>query len=278
MNARPPRNSNPPDDGSGSSGSGPARSRARDATVLSMAFLLLVGLYAVIYSPALATIETALKRQSGSFLLVSTLKSSLSMVEGSDVGFGFRMEVGDAVQSLYDLVDFTWKTLLYGILLITFSKIFIDSNLNHIGVVILACGFAATIIGLFAHRHRQWVRTIGSGAIVAGLIVSFYVPVSTLVSFRTCEYFVSHIERDLNQQMEAVLEDWEHFKRDFSPNDLKASLDAAVTYVKELFLRLTQVLITYTCLMLIRYLLFPLIVAYGFFLIGKAFLKSRFGG
>jgi hypothetical protein len=227
-------------------------------------------------SPALDTTKLTLERQSASFLLVSTLKSSLAMIEGSDVGIGFRIEVGDLVQSTYDLVDFTWKMLLYGILLITFSKIFFESDLINVGVYLLGLGFFIYILGLFIQKYRDKAMSAGAGVIVAGLIVSFYIPVSTLVSFRACEYFVDHIEKDMNQQMKAVAEDWEQFKSDLSVKDIRTSVATAAVFVKELFLKLTRILITYTCLMIIRYLLFPMIVAYGFFIVAKAFLRRKF--
>ena len=107
------------------SASQPVKKRIIQVLILLAVFAVLVVMYMFIKSPSLDLTKFTLERQSKSFLLVSTLKSSLAMIEGSDVGFGFRLEVGDIVQSTYDLVDFTWKMLLYGILLITFSKIFL---------------------------------------------------------------------------------------------------------------------------------------------------------
>jgi hypothetical protein len=96
------------------------------------------------------------------------------------------------------------------------------------------------------------------------------------VSFRACEYFVGHIEKDMNHQMQEVLGDWEKFKSELSPRELKSSLQTAASFFKVLFLKLTRILITFTCLIIIRYLLFPVIVAYGFFILSKAFLKRKF--
>lgn len=245
------------------------------ALMLLAVFIVLLGVYWLLKSPALDTTKFTLERQSASFLLVSTLKSSLAVVEGSDVGIGFRVEVGDIVQSTYDIVDFTWKMLLYGILLITFSKIFVESNLINIGLYILGLGFILHIMGLFIRKQQEKLLGIGSGVIIAGMIVSFYVPVSTLVSFRACEYFVDHIENDMERQMAEVLKDWEQFRTEFSLSEIKSSVAGAAGFMKTLFLKLTRILITFTCLVIIRYLLFPIIVAYGFFVVSKAFLKKQ---
>ncbi|MBW1696558.1 MAG: hypothetical protein JRH18_13560 [Deltaproteobacteria bacterium] len=246
------------------------------ALILIAIYAALLIVYLLIKSPSLDLTRFTLERQSKSFLLVSTLKSSLGIIEGSDVGFGFRLQVGDIVQSTYDLVDFTWKMLLYGILMITFSKIFHESNLIDVGTYILAAGFIIRIFSLFIRAHRERFVSLGSGIIIAGLIVSFYIPVSTFVSFRACEYFVDHIERDMNEQMEAVLKDWETFKSEISLRKLKNSIQSAGEFTKSLFLRLTRILVTFTVLVIIRYLLFPLIVGYGFFIVSKAFVKKKF--
>ena len=226
--------------------------------------------------PSLEITNLNLKRQSASFLLVSTLKSSLSIIEGSDVGVGFRLEVGDIVQSTYDLVDFTWKILLYGILLVTFSKIISEAHIIHLGQYLLAVGFGLGIISLFLARGRKLLAALGGRLAVAGLIVAFYIPVSTIVSFHACNYFVSSIEQDLDQQLGDTLADWQAFRQKLSLTEIKTIFTSAGAFVKELFLKLTRLMITYTCLIIIKYLLFPLIVAYGFFIVSKYFLKRVF--
>ena len=246
------------------------------AALLLLTFGILLLLYVSIKNPALDTTNYTLERQSASFLIVSTLKSSLAVIEGSDIGVGFSLEVGDIMQATYDLVDFTWKILLYGILLMTFSKIMCESDLIKIGLYILAVGFLLKISGLFIRQYKKKILSLGAVMIIGGMIVSFYIPVSTLVSFRACEYFIGHIEKDMNHQMQEVLADWEKFKSEFSPSELKNFVQNAASFVKSLFLKLTRILITFTCLIIIRYLLFPVIVAYGFFIISKAFLKQKF--
>lgn len=55
------------------------------------------------------------------FMVLSAVKSGLAIIEGSSVGIGFNLELGDVVQSVYDYVDVAWKTALAGgtILLLT---------------------------------------------------------------------------------------------------------------------------------------------------------------
>lgn len=48
------------------------------------------------------------------FLVLSGIKSGLAVLEGSEVGIGFNLEIGDIVQSVYDYVDIAWQTALLG--------------------------------------------------------------------------------------------------------------------------------------------------------------------
>lgn len=259
-----------------------AKAQTSHRSRLVLQIILLVVLFAalaigynLIKTPALRITESSLEKQTATFLMISTLKSSLGIIEGSDVGIGFRLEVGDIIQSTYDLVDFTWKIILYGIIIVTFCKILFESNMMNIGVVILGAGFVFVILSLLIHKYRKTLLTLGSGTIIAGVIIAFYIPVAAMVSLHTSEFFVSHIEKDLDAQMRDVSQQWEKYKKSFDLAKLKSSVASSGQFIKTLFVRLTGILITYTCLLLIKYLFFPLIVAYGFILVTKTFF-TRF--
>ena len=76
--------------------------------------------------------------------------------------------------------------------------------------------------------------------------------------------------------MKDVVKEWENFKSELSLTKLKDSIHSGGAFMKGLFIKLTRILITFTCLIIIRYLLFPIVVAYGFYIVSKAFLKKRF--
>jgi hypothetical protein len=59
-------------------------------------------------------LETASRKSMSGFLLLSSIKSGLAVVEGSEVGVGFNLELGDVVQPVYDYVDMAWKAALAG--------------------------------------------------------------------------------------------------------------------------------------------------------------------
>ncbi len=55
------------------------------------------------------------------------------MIEGSEVGIGFNLEIGDIVQSVYDYVDIAWKTALAGgtVILITRLSLEAVATIDH---------------------------------------------------------------------------------------------------------------------------------------------------
>src|SRR5690606_1574767 len=68
--------------------------------------------YHVLNDYAIDRTANALERDQIAFLLVSSLKATLALIEGSSVGVGFDLEVGDIVQPAYDYVDFFWRIFL----------------------------------------------------------------------------------------------------------------------------------------------------------------------
>jgi hypothetical protein len=61
-----------------------------------------------------AYLDDAFDKSLTGFLLLSSIKSGLAVVEGSQVGIGFNLEIGDIVQPVYDYVDIAWKAALAG--------------------------------------------------------------------------------------------------------------------------------------------------------------------
>jgi hypothetical protein len=59
-------------------------------------------------------LDEAFQKSMSGFLLLSSIKSGLAVVEGSSVGVGFSLELGDVVQPVYDYVDTAWKAALAG--------------------------------------------------------------------------------------------------------------------------------------------------------------------
>ncbi len=80
-----------------------------------------------------AYLQEAFDRSLAGFLVLSAIKSGLAVIEGSEVGIGFNLEIGDIVQSVYDYVDIAWKTALAGgtVILITRLSLEAVATIDH---------------------------------------------------------------------------------------------------------------------------------------------------
>jgi len=78
-------------------------------------------------------LESSFERSLRTFAVLSTIKVGLAIVEGTEIGVGFGLEVGDVVQAAYDSVDIAWRTVLAGGVLLLGTRTLLEaaSLANH---------------------------------------------------------------------------------------------------------------------------------------------------
>jgi len=59
-------------------------------------------------------LDSAFDSALAGFLILSGIKSGLAIVEGSSVGVGVNVQLGDVVQPVYDYVDIAWRAAMAG--------------------------------------------------------------------------------------------------------------------------------------------------------------------
>ncbi len=97
------------------------------------------------------------------FLVLSGIKSGLAVIEGSEIGIGFNLEVGDVVQSVYDYVDIAWQTALLGgtVILLTLLLLRSAEMIDQWSLALLLfCVFASYGINWLAPRFARTSRLI----------------------------------------------------------------------------------------------------------------------
>lgn len=99
-------------------------------------------------------LDNAFDKSLSGFLLLSSIKSGLAVVEGSEVGVGFSLQLGDVVQPVYDYVDIAWKAALAG------------------GSIIVGMELALQGLDLLAH----WVLTGVLLVLLLELLAGWYLP------------------------------------------------------------------------------------------------------
>jgi len=91
-------------------------------------------------------LQGAFNKTLKTFAVLSAVKVGLAVVQGSDVGIGFNLEVGDVVQSAYDYVDVAWRTVL-GCAAVLLGTRYLLQAADLVAPWFLAATFAALLIG-----------------------------------------------------------------------------------------------------------------------------------
>jgi len=152
--------------------------------------------------------KDALTGNAKAFALVSMLKMAIAVIEGSEAGVGFSLEVGDAVQSIYDFVDYIWRILLYGLFILSLYVIICESGLLQFGLFIMGIGFFICAIGCYRSlRNAPEFRRKGSliflkeacpraakMAIFSGFLIAYLVPTTILLNQKLTNNVVKQIK------------------------------------------------------------------------------------
>jgi hypothetical protein len=103
-------------------------------------------------------LDDAFDKSLAGFLLLSSIKSGLAVVEGSQVGVGFNLELGDIVQPVYDYVDIAWKAALAG------GSIILGMQMALRGLTLIDhWALAGLLLLLGVWKSTGWLRPRWSG-------------------------------------------------------------------------------------------------------------------
>jgi hypothetical protein len=138
----------------------------------------------ILYKRSFVYVEDATEQTLATFGVLSTLKIGLAVIEGSEVGFGFGLEVGDVVQAAYDYVDIAWRVILIaGVVLVgTQYALEAASLIDQWSLVFLcisllaACAANWWIAGWYKLTRLLWAASLLGAVMTAALY--FLLPLS----------------------------------------------------------------------------------------------------
>jgi hypothetical protein len=232
--------------------------------------------YQWLNSHALDLTQEALDRNLKSFLTVSGIKALVAILEGSSIGVGFEMEVGDLVQPAYDYIDFVWKLLLYALLILGFYQLLLETGILTVGVQILGFGLivwgAALVHPTPYLDTRAWARRI----VLLGLLLAFIVPLALVGTDFITNRYVEPLKGNYAQRMETMQDKLAihraavySIRSDISLSSPVQSLDTIRTQASTLLRNVTdtvweslQVMLFYVIILMLELLIFPLVSAY----------------
>jgi len=166
-------------------------------------------------SRAGAEIDQALEKNIVVFAGISAIKAAVALVEGSSVGVGFELEVGDLVQPAYDYIDFVWRLFLYTILILTFYKQLFDSGILGTGLVLLGIGALLWGAGGFIRPGQQRFRLWGGGLLKAGFLIAYGVPAILLLSQWLSQRYTDPLKVKTAEKISETRKHFEMAKQEF---------------------------------------------------------------
>lgn len=120
------------------------------------------------------------------FLVLSGIKMGLAVVEGSEIGIGFNLEIGDLAQAAYDYVDLAWHTVLVGAIVLLMTRYLLQAAalFDHwcLTAVILVLLILLIVKWLFPNLRRGVLFVKGIGIYMGVLTITLYLvlPVSVI--------------------------------------------------------------------------------------------------
>ncbi len=241
-------------------------------------------------------LNEAFDRSLKGFLVLSAVKSGVAVLEGSEIGVGFNLQVGDIAQSIYDYVDIAWKSALAGGTVLLLIRLMLQTVqlLDH------WCLFALVVMGLALFlrywifpKHERLNRLFKEGFLVACILTAalyLILPISIAgASFLSKQITVPLVEEayqgfeclqhDLSPQAlnERFFPDGQGDDSLWSRFDLKAKIQhsrSAVMEMVEYLKRITDDFAVWTIKILAGYLFDCLIFPLAFFIIVYIITKN----
>jgi hypothetical protein len=131
-------------------------------------------------------LEDALDQSLKTFAVLSSLKVGLAVVEGTEVGVGFGLQIGDVVQAAYDFVDIAWRTVMgAGVILV--GTRFLLETARLVDGWLLAASLAGLLLSLplrwWLPRATMLQRTVRDASLLLVILAAaFYVVLPLSVS------------------------------------------------------------------------------------------------
>jgi len=216
-------------------------------------------------------VDAALERNQDTFLMLSAAEAAVAVVEGSGVGVGFELQVGDVVQPVLDLVHFFWRLLLFSLLLLGAYKLLMETGILSLGIAAFGVALVLWGAGLLQPDWRRRLHAGARGVALAGLLVAYLVPAALLATQWLSATYTRDLEQryrgeiaafgaDLRQAKDALL-DPETAPPWYQPGqrieDFQARVAAAAGFVAERFDASLLAFTFYAILLLFDYLVLP---------------------
>ncbi len=149
--------------------------------------------YRSLNTHAMGLVDETLDRDQSTFLVITAIKTSLAVIEGSSVGVGFQLEIGDIAQPAYDYVDFFWEMFLYAFLVMGFYKILLETGLLELGFAFMGIGLGLLAMSIAVNARRAVLWRWGKRTLLGGLLFTYAVPLALVSTDALADRYLNAI-------------------------------------------------------------------------------------
>ena len=231
--------------------------------------------YSAINERAVDLIDETLMRDQVTFLVITAIKTSLAVIEGSTVGVGFQLQVGDIVQPAYDYVDFFWRAFLYAFLVMGFYKLLLETELLLLGIGLVGIGLMLLGLALGRPIPQLELRLWGKRCVLLGILMAYIAPLSLLLTHVLSERYTKEIRdkhyetiQAFDNELDAAATEFLEFRTQISLlqpgrslDELKTSMLRVANRVGETFRLSLLAFLYYVLVIMFELLFFPLLSA-----------------
>jgi hypothetical protein len=221
-------------------------------------------------------IDETLRQDQVTFLTLSAIKASLAMIEGSTIGVGFEVQLGDLVQPVYDYIDFFWRMFLYAFMVMGAYKLLLETELLFLGIPLIGIGMVLVGIAQVIVVQKKELLRFGKRCIVFGFLFAYIAPLALLATHVLSEQYTSQLKGKHLETIESFSAQLEISKNQFielrnqisimRPNEsieeIKTQLVVIGTSVSESFQLSLLAFLYYILIILIDLLFFPFLSAW----------------
>ncbi|GMW03584.1 MAG: hypothetical protein AMXMBFR84_47180 [Candidatus Hydrogenedentota bacterium] len=163
--------------------------------------------YTALNDYAESLVDDALTKNFTIFAGLSAIKGAVALIEGSSVGVGFQLELGDLIQPAYDYIDFVWQMFLYAFMLLGFYKILLEAELLNAGIYLIGAGLIVWSLAVWQKSWRAKLNPWARRLVLVGAIFSLVLPLSLVVTHHVSTYYLTGIkEKNMARMTQAQLE------------------------------------------------------------------------
>lgn len=229
-------------------------------------------------------LQTSFDRSVRIFGILSVVKVGLAMVEGTEVGVGFNLEVGDIVEAAHDYVNTAWYVVMAGGVVLLGIQYLITAvaKVDHFFLTAALILFTGAVLARMAGPRLKIARRLffDAGIFVGLLTAALYllVPLSirggSILSKTITRPSLEEVETGIASMKKDLFEEKQESQGFFGAlRQSKDRLQNATRYLKEKTNQMVLWILKLITVYLFDCIVFPLLLFAGLFWFARGCLR-----